>query len=83
VPYRRKKLTFDISSPDEFLYSDIQDHGQVSYWLLLFCLGTLQICRSLRESTERATKILPLVHGAAAVSRRRQPLIKLQAAVNR
>jgi len=26
VPYRRKKLTFAISSPDEFLYENLQDY---------------------------------------------------------
>jgi len=34
VPYRRKKLTFAISSPDEFLYILTTDTGSQSWWRL-------------------------------------------------
>jgi len=37
VPYHRKKLTFAISSPDEFLF---QDGGRPPSWICNACVGT-------------------------------------------
>ena len=52
MPYRRKKLTFAISSPDEFLLANVNSRSRSLYMLLPFRLSVVCLSVTLVRPTQ-------------------------------